>query len=342
MSHKHTQHHRIDPPEQTATQPERGTIIVDTSSLKTLMSPIPSQYRDPASETHHLDRYLDLLPFLANHGYQIKIPALSVLESCDIIPGCEYNRSHFFPNPAKDKEQASKRIKPLNIFMRRVEAGEFENISIEHSSHTVKAVELKNLIDTLNNLSFDKKHPNERQTQQSISAGRAEIIKFTKSCEAGHEEDEILEVAKQAKKPFVLSRNRRLLDQASDNHMGAVNLGGLLLALDNNGVFPYLGLQTQKVKELFNDAQTPVLTNDRSPVEALIDSDDPKQVNNYALSKSLAGISTQLKQEAEEAQTKQSVEEFGAGTSSQIDKFRDRERERQKLLAQRNGKSPAK
>ncbi|MDX2095247.1 MAG: hypothetical protein SFW64_04835 [Alphaproteobacteria bacterium] len=114
---QHAHHHEP----QATVAPNRGTIILDASTIFYLAHPIDAQFVNP-SHYPRLNSYLDLLPLLAKNGFRILIPEVVAIEAGDMLAdGRELERSPYNHKPS-DRMRAG--------FLKSVARGHCPNISI--------------------------------------------------------------------------------------------------------------------------------------------------------------------------------------------------------------------
>ena len=304
---------RIDP---AHTEPERGTIIVDASTLRLMGNPISQEYR-AANASYHLDTYLDILPFLAEHGYRILIRSVSAYQANGTLAGCRFNRDDFFDNNTEAKREAKVRRMPLDQFLASVKADtqgdrkEYRGrITIECPEGNGEGTQWENRLESdaerVNQraqLANGKKLslPKIKDSKHRIKPIRDLLIKTNREIKGQQcGDDVIINRARDVKNPFVLCDNYRLMARATDENIATVNTGGLLRALERSGLFPYLGLQegtAEKqfayIQEYHKRGEQPM--DDRGLMAVLVDADGSEgRQNNHPFKESMSGISEKL------------------------------------------------
>ncbi len=107
--------------------PDRGTIIVDATVLFGLTSEIPQNHEDRLAAR----RYLEILPFLAKHGYHIIIPEMVSAEAAGIMASGTALERFYITNKDDPKQRTTSVMKPL---LTDIAHGNIANMEIRQNS----------------------------------------------------------------------------------------------------------------------------------------------------------------------------------------------------------------
>jgi len=300
----------------------RGSVIVDACTLSLLSCDIPSKHRLAGGSGRHalLHNYLEILPFLSRHGYEILIPAMVAFEAARTLPnginiallGDNYN------------PKAS-----LKAFMKEVFCGQHPNIKIVSDPDNPLEQGLYKLAESIaSQQSLEKSSGCRSDSRVSPdkwkNAIRGKIQHYLRFLTEGAGDLVIEGLACRDHGSFVLSDDHKLRNNCSSK-AGILNTGGLLLGLQNQQLLPFLGINAS-AREIFTYVQEQEMDSEYQLVKSLIDNGSlAGSRNDYAFQGALSGLAGELMHDEASLKSADTVTADNPNAASaRIDKFRAR------------------
>jgi hypothetical protein len=215
----------------------RGIIIVDTSALIDMEHRVGSNLKNNGAG---IERYLDILPFLAAHGYKVLIPEMVAYETTTTLSGGK-NVSRYFPRPAKPDWFTHA---DLTAFFEKVQKGQWPNIAI---TPTIEPPEVVKFLQALHRI-VDA-HPTPSFDAATLLAGAQKGAKADFGDKAiAHLLQKFASPMKRVGVPvFFLSTDRHAMKALSSEcpDAGMLTVNGMVDGMLRNRLHAPLGLKPQ-------------------------------------------------------------------------------------------------
>lgn len=216
----------------------RGVIVVDTGILIDMECKVNSRFMTDPSR---MATYLDMLPILAKHGYQIVIPESVAYEAAQVlIDGTNLLDYFYIVDKPKWEHKA------LVAFLQAAAKGEYPNVSIVA---TTEPPEITNYLERIKTTAATLKTISDHQ-----SPAYRGVLDYLKGLQRQHKQfdmDKAMESAVDGYMPtasavpvFVLSTDQEAVTKIAQKHprIGVLSINGMIKAIQKYGAARLFGI----------------------------------------------------------------------------------------------------
>jgi hypothetical protein len=231
---------------------DRGIIVADACSLRRLQAGVRQEfYEDGVSAGKPVRRYLDLLPFLGEHGFRIIVPEMVSMEMGGVLLGAP-NVDDLFSDSRRNQE-ATDTVRPLKLLLERAKSGKMAGMAIRPSD---PATDHGQYLDSLRDIAADPALSRKRKCDLLAVAQNRDQRDFgERACL-----DAIAELVNRPGGPgvpvFFLSDDRAALRECHGrfgDRVGRLNTKGFLGGFTRTGLFERLHLKAGLVHAMSRD-----------------------------------------------------------------------------------------